>query len=79
LIFVKSLLILSIFLVNGLTLSAQSLREFRAEPEPYMEDLELFLKDTKVREKEALENLLFSFGEVWRSGAIDQQEASAVY
>lgn len=75
----KRLLLLLFCLLWIFSLTAQRLREFRVEPQAYLEDLEEFLKEAKVKEKDALENLMLSFSSVWSSGAIDDKEAALVY
>ena len=75
----QRILLLLFFVSFLLPASAQRLREFRGEPQAYLEDLETFLKEAKVKEKDALENLMFSFSDVWQSGAIDDKEAAAIY
>ena len=75
----KKLLLLTLALLWLFPAAAQTMREFRAEPQGYLEDLERFLKEAKVKEKDALENLMFSFSDVWQSGAIDEKEAAVIY
>lgn len=75
----KKLLLLTLALLWLFPAAAQTMREFRAEPQGYLEDLERFLKEAKVKEKDALENLMFSFSDVWQSGPIDEKEAAVIY
>ncbi len=75
----KRLLILTLTILWMVPLTAQRLREFTPEPQAYLQDLEQFLKESKVKEKDALESLMFSFSDVWTSGAIDDKEAAVIY
>lgn len=69
-----------LFLVVSIGLGAQSLKKFSPDRELYLNELQEFLKEgNDVDEDEQLLPLLNSFGSLWRSDSISEEDEKQIY
>jgi len=71
--------LLSLLLIFSTFTFAQRLRSFSPDKVAYRAELEDFLKDMRIDDKDELERLLLEFTNVWNSPGITAEEESEIY